>query len=324
MENLIISLNVIAPLMLYMLLGAFLRHRGLLGEKLTKDMNHLLVNAFIPFVMFKNIYQADLSGLSGSFGLYAGLANLVGWAVFYLIFGLTVKDQGRVGTMVQGAFRSNAIIFGMPVAEALFGPENTVEVALTIAICVPVYNIFSVLVLEICGQKAAMQRGEAAREGSHINARSILLSIATNKLILGAILGLSVNFSGIDLPKPVDTVVAGMAGIVTPVAFLLLGSSFRLSSVKKNIKAISVVTVSKLVLFPLAFMVLPVLWGWRGRVIGAMLLASGAPTAISSFPMAEAMGCDGELAGEIVAITSIFSVLSMFLWIFGLKQFGLM
>ena len=36
------------------------------------------------------------------------------------------------------------------------------------------------------------------------------------------------------------------------------------------------------------------------------------------------MGCDGDLAGEIVVVTSIFSILSMFLWIFSLKQFGLL
>ena len=71
-------------------------------------------------------------------------------------------------------------------------------------------------------------------------------------------------------------------------------------------------------------MILPIWWGWKGHVIGAMLLSSGAPTAISSFPMAKGMGCDGELAGEIVVVTSVFSVLTMFLWIFGLKQFGLL
>ena len=40
--------------------------------------------------------------------------------------------------------------------------------------------------------------------------------------------------------------------------------------------------------------------------------------------MARTMGCDGDLAGEIVVVTSIFSILTIFLWIFGLKQFGLL
>ena len=71
-------------------------------------------------------------------------------------------------------------------------------------------------------------------------------------------------------------------------------------------------------------MILPIRWGWTGHILGAMLLTSASPTAISSYPMARTMGCDGDLAGEIVVVTSIFSILSMFLWIFGLKQFGLL
>ncbi|MBQ1580419.1 MAG: AEC family transporter, partial [Firmicutes bacterium] len=150
------------------------------------------------------------------------------------------------------------------------------------------------------------------------------LSVAKNKLIWGALAGLLVNFSGIDLPDSLDTVAAGMSGCVTPLAFILLGASFSLNAATKNIKAISIVTACKLVIYPLLFMILPIWWGWKGHVIGAMLLSSGAPTAISSFPMAKGMGCDGELAGEIVVVTSVFSVLTMFLWIFGLKQFGLL
>ena len=38
--------------------------------------------------------------------------------------------------------------------------------------------------------------------------------------------------------------------------------------------------------------------------------------------MAEQMGGDGELAGQLVVLTSAFSILTIFLWIFGLKQLG--
>ena len=324
MENLIISLKVIAPLMIYMLLGVCFKRRGLISDKLNTDMNSFLVKVFLPVLMFKNIYQADLSGLNGSFGIYAGIANIVGWCLCYFIFSQIEKDPARVGSMVQGGFRSNAVIFGIPVAESLFGVGNTVEVALAIAVCVPVYNVFSVLVLEVCGQKAQMQKDAAAGKTSHIDGRHIALSVAKNKLIWGALAGLLVNFSGIDLPDSLDTVAAGMSGCVTPLAFILLGASFSLNAATKNIKAISIVTACKLVIYPLLFMILPIWWGWKGHVIGAMLLSSGAPTAISSFPMAKGMGCDGELAGEIVVVTSVFSVLTMFLWIFGLKQFGLL
>ena len=319
MQNIIISFNVIAPLMLYMIAGALLSKNGTLPLDLTDKMTKVVSKAFIPFIMFKNIYQADLTGLNANFGFYAAIANLVGWGLCWLVYCRIEKDPAKVGTMVQGGFRSNCVIFGIPVALSLFGEGNTVEVALAIATCVPIYNIFSVLILEIYGQKAAMKE-----DSKGLDVKVIAKGIATNKLIWAAILGLAVNFSGIDLPQVVDTCVAGMAGVVTPMSFVLLGASFRLQSAKADKKQIIIVTATKLVIYPALFMILPIYWGWSGRVMGAMLLSSAAPTAISSFPMAKAAGCDGDLAGELVAITSVVSIITMFFWIFFLKQAGLM
>ena len=268
--------------------------------------------------------SADLSGINGSFGLYAGIATIIGWFACFGISSLVEKDPAKVGSMVQGAFRSNAVIFGIPVAESLFGVGNTVEVALALAICVPVYNVFSVVILEICGQKARIAKGKAAAGRTKLDVKSILLGIAKNKLIWGALLGILVNALHIDLPDTLDTVVAGMSGVITPVAFITLGASFSLKSAKENRRDLILVTLIKLVIYPMVYMLLPIRWVWTDHVMGAMLLTSASPTAISSFPMAKAMGCDGDLAGEIVVVTSIFSILSIFLWIFGLKQFGLL
>lgn len=324
MDNLIVSLKVIAPLMIYMLMGVGLKYSGKLPEKLNNDINKLLVAVFLPFLMFKNIYNADLSGINGSFGLYAGIATVIGWCLCFLFCSLVEKDAAKVGSMVQGCFRSNAVIFGIPVAESLFGVGNTVEVALALAVCVPIYNTLSVVVLEICGQKAAIAKGKAGAGKTKLNVGSILLGIAKNKLIWAALLGLLVNGLHLDLPDTVDTIVAGMSGVITPVAFITLGASFSLKSAKNNRRDLVLVTLVKLVVYPLLYMILPIHWGWTGHIMGAMLLTSASPTAISSFPMARGMGCDGDLAGEIVVVTSVFSILSIFLWIFGLKQFGLL
>ena len=107
-------------------------------------------------------------------------------------------------------------------------------------------------------------------------------------------------------------------------AFITLGASFSLKSAKENRRDLILVTAVKLAVYPLIYMLLPIHWGWTGHIMGAMLLTSASPTAISSYPMARSMGCDGDLAGEIVVVTSIFSILSIFLWVFGLKQAGLL
>ncbi|EQG58731.1 putative malate transporter domain protein [Clostridioides difficile DA00149] len=50
------------------------------------------------------------------------------------------------------------------------------------------------------------------------------------------------------------------------------------------------------------------------------MIMLSAPTAVSSFTMAQQMDSDSELAGQIVVFTSGFSIITVFLIIFILKQ----
>ena len=62
--------------------------------------------------------------------------------------------------------------------------------------------------------------------------------------------------------------------------------------------------------------------GFRDEFLVPILLLFGAPTAVSSFTMAQQMDGDSTLAASIVVYTSAFAILTMFLGIFVLKQFG--
>ena len=54
------------------------------------------------------------------------------------------------------------------------------------------------------------------------------------------------------------------------------------------------------------------LLGVRGANLIAVLLFSGAPAAVNSYSTAVSMGGNEELAGEIVAVTSLLSVFTLF------------
>ena len=47
------------------------------------------------------------------------------------------------------------------------------------------------------------------------------------------------------------------------------------------------------------------------------------PVAASSFPMAQSMGGDGELAGQLVFVSTMVSLLTIFGFVFGMSQMGL-
>ena len=54
-----------------------------------------------------------------------------------------------------------------------------------------------------------------------------------------------------------------------------------------------------------------------------MLICFGAPTAVSSYIMAKKMGNDHDLAGQILLLSTMFCVVTIFSGIFILKTLGL-
>ena len=55
-----------------------------------------------------------------------------------------------------------------------------------------------------------------------------------------------------------------------------------------------------------------------------ILVMFAAPVATSSYTMAQMMGGDGPLAGELVVMTTVFSLFTLFLWVFLYGILGLL
>jgi hypothetical protein len=321
MENLRISFQIIMPLFLYMLVGYIAKKRGLLPKSLNDGINQLMFAMFLPVLMFNTLYKDDLSGFGqAAFIPYAMGGTVLSFLLLFTLFTWLEKNPAKRGALIQGAFRGNSILYGLPIALSIFGEGNTAEIAIVLAAIIPIYNVLSVLVLEICGQAAASDDPRVKLSLGSVNWKNVALSIAKNPLIHAVILGILANLSGVALPVYVEKTMSGIAGVVTPMAFVMLGAAFNLYSAMEDKRSILVASAMKLVVNPIIFLLLPILWGWNGPVLGAILISFGTPTAVSSFPMAKAMGCDSDLAAEIVVVTSAASIVTMFLWIFVLKQ----
>ena len=66
-----------------------------------------------------------------------------------------------------------------------------------------------------------------------------------------------------------------------------------------------------------------VLLVWRGVALASLLPVFASSTAVNSFTMAQQMGGDAELAGNIVVATSALCSLTMFFWCFLFKSLGM-
>ncbi len=311
LQNFLVCLNAVVPLILYLVVGMLIRKFNILTEKDVRKFNRMVFVAFFPALMFENLYSADISE---SFDL----PLIIGACLFVLVvFGTAwvlvcrIEPNNRSrGAMIQAIYRSNFVLMGLPVAENVFGHGNVSSTAALIMFIVPLYNVLAVVLLEYF-------------RGGKANLRDVAKKVATNPIILGAVAAIVAIVLHIHVPEAINDTISGMCNATTPMAMILLGASFQFSSVKGNPRNLAICVSGRLLVVPAVGLTLATLLGVRGVELVSLIAMLAAPPAVSSYTMAEAMDSDGELAGNAVIFATPLSCITMFLWLFLFKSLGM-
>lgn len=312
MESLILSFQAVMPIFILMLVGYFIKSIGLADKKAFDAMNKLVFKLFLPVLLFCNIYKTDTAGVfSPALCAFAVGGIVVTFLTGYVAVLLITKDNARRGVMLQGFFRANYAILGIPLVNYICGESQSGMVSLLVAFVVPVYNILSVVALERFGT-------------GKFSPGKLLLGIIKNPLIIACVLGVLVTFLDIRLPSVIEKSVSDISKVASPLAIIVLGASFTFSSIRGYVRDVIITVGVRLVLAPLVLLSVAVLCGFRGEALACLLIAFGAPVAVSSFAMAQQMGGDDKLAAQIVVVSSAACLFTLFLWIFSLSSLGLL
>ncbi len=312
MENFLLALNAVVPFIIYMAVGYAFRVFKLASEDLLNKLNSMVFKCFFPVLMFRNFCTMDLKQ---SFDLrmlifaFAGVFAIILFSSVAVRY--AVKEPGRRGAIVQGLFRSNSLLFALPLAQSVLGPEGYMIASVTVAIMVPVYNMLAVIILTYYG-------------GGKTSPLKLVKAVLTNPIIIGAIAGVLVLLTGIGLPECVMKPVKAIADMTTPLSLIVLGGTLHFSAVRRNVLPLSMIVLFKLILVPALFLVIAGLVGLTPDEKFVMISVFATPVAVSSFPMAANMNCDGELAGQIVCFTTVAALFTLFLWILFFKSAGIL
>ncbi len=301
-EAFILALNVVFPLTGLITLGYIARRMKLVQPAVLEGMNQLVFRLLLPAALMRSIISINLSEpMNPTVFILALGIMIVLIAIAMPVVERAEHDPRRQAVLVQGTFRSNFILFGLPIATAYYTDIGII--ALMLAMMVPIINLFAILVLE-----------HYRNRGSGL--RTVFTKILMNPLFIGSAIGGILLVSGIVLPPPVKRLVDYVADMATPLALLTLGGLFSLSSVHRNLKPTLILTGIKLIGVPSLAIGLALALGIRQRELMGLLLLFGSPVAVSSYSMAVAMDCDGELANHLVVTTTLCSLASFVVWIF--------
>lgn len=326
MDSLIFALNAVAPIIIMVAIGYFLKKIGLMNSEFSKMANRLVFRVFLPTMLFYNVYKIeDVGNLDLGYIVYALAALLVIFAISIpavLIF--TDKKSCR-GVLIQGAFRSNYALIGIPLSGALFGTEGEKVASLLSAVAIPAFNVLAVISLSVF--KDSKTKTSIKKVVLEIIKNPLIQGVAAGLIVL-AIRALFVRFGfGFRLTNiaPVEKILTYLSNLATPLALLVLGAQFEFSSVSSLKKEIIFGTFMKTVLAPAIGIGIAYIL-FRDRFNGAHFAAFVAmfttPIAVSSVPMAQEMDGDATLAGQLVVWTTFACALTVFFASYLLKVAG--
>ena len=310
MENFLFAFNTVLPFLLYIAFGYGVRMSGLADEDFMKRLNKVIFQAFFPILMFNNLYSIpERMTLNLRLVAAAIISVLLLQAVLLAVVPRLVKENERRGVIIQAIYRSNFVLFGIPLATSVFGEEGTLLATMMVAIVIPVYNITAVVILELF-------------RGGKVPVSVLIKNILKNPMIRGALMGFIFHMLGIKFPVSVEGPIKQFANLTTPLALFVLGGTLHFNAFGGNLKYVVPSMTVKMVILPAVILAVATLLGFSGVERFVYFEMYATPVATASYAMAQNMGGDGELAGQFVVLSTVASVVTIFLWVYFLNSIG--
>lgn len=214
-----------------------------------------------------------------------------------LIAHLVVKDQleSRQIVLRFGTVFSNCGYMALPLQQSILGNDGVFYGAAFIA----VFNLVNwTYGLFLMGGKE-----------TKITAKKIFI----NPGVIGVTFGLILFLSPIELPTLILNPVQSLAALNTPLPMLIIGyymAKIKSFAVLKDGKLVLAIFL-RLIILPVTIFGILLLIGLRGTLLTSMVIAASAPTAANTVVFSAMFKRDSELAVTLVAISTLFSILTM-------------
>lgn len=258
----------------------------------------LVYFVLFPALLFHSIRQTPLSPSSAYQLLQAVLALLAcGVAAVWLAVPVLRPQPMAHASIAQCGYRFNTYI-GLSLALAMSGTEGQTVMAVIVGLSVPFANVAAVHGL------ARQQPGGR-----------ILREIVRNPLIIATVAALAFNFLHIPVPHVIDVVLSRLGACAIAIGLMCVGATLSLSGGRGAGKLMGWIVVVRLLLMPLAAIVI----GWAlslpplERQI--LLLFGALPTASSAYVLAARMGGNGPLVAVTMSVTTVLAVITIPFWL---------
>ena len=289
-----VILQVAAPVLLMIAMGALLRRTQLINDDFILVSSRFVFKVSMPALFFFGMLGNNLNGLiSVNLAAYFIAAIVLTFLLtWFLAVRLNLPERQR-GVFVQIAFRGNCGIFSVALAVNMFGQEGVALGGVMSGLSVLLFNVLAEVIL------TRYSHGK-------LQLVPVLKSLLKNPLILGIVLGVLANLVSLKLPAFMMKTGLLVGGLSLPLALICIGGSLVTSGFTLP-KHFSLAILCKVALSPILFTGLAYMLGFSQKELLFLFIFLAAPTAASAYVTAVAKGDDGKSTANAIATTTLVS-----------------
>ncbi len=310
------SINTILPALILAFFGIFLKRVSFVNDDFISCVDKIVFKIALPALLFIEVSGCSIENMNPCLIIFCSAGVTASFLLVSVISALTIKDRSKIGAFTQGFCRSNFAVLGIPLAESMFGEAGVELISILMPFVIIMFNAYSVILLSAFSSDRETVRG-----------KKMFLRLAkdvfTNPLIIAVVLALPFMLTSASIPAFAQKSLSYVGNLATPLALISLGASFSKNSLREKAKYAVISSIGKTMLLPAVFVTAAALIGFKNERLGLVLILFGSPSAVSSYIMAKRMGNDAELSSQILLITTILCIPTLFIGIFILKTLNL-
>jgi predicted permease len=305
------TLLTVIPIFVMIFLGAVAARIGLLPDEAKGPLNRLVFYYAIPAFLFQAIAGFPMDqGFNAAVIVTTLSAPLILYLIGWCLLKLSRVSTHKAGILAIGGCHGNLAYIGLPVAFYFLGEKGLAQAGIIAGFLVILQNIMSIGILQSFAPAQEQSGGKA----------TVIFKLMKNPVIISCLLGIIVSELQLPVPEVISRTLKMLGQLAPPAALLLIGASLSFTKIKAQLRPVSLIVITKLVLLPGLALLLFSLFGIDiGDNLPAFILL-GAPTATVTYVLAQQMKTDAELAVAIISATTFLSAVSLSLWLMFLKH----
>lgn len=301
-------LSTLFPVFMVLGIGYALCRKGFLSRQFLNELNRFVYYVALPALILHRLTTATSLpfGVLRTILIYLA-ATLFVMGVAYAVARILRLQRWQYGTFMQAAFRGNLAFIGIPVLVYSIRdlPPETASsiVAEAIFIFAPImvlYNILSVLAL------IGSQEG-----GERKSLLSAVKGIATNPLIIAAVVGILLFLLPFPIPRALSDTMEFLGRIAAPAALICVGGAMAVVSMQGRYRSALCAALLKTGLMPVAAYLMSLPFDLPGHTQLILMIFSATPTAVASFVMAKELSGDDAMASGGIVLSTLLSIISL-------------